>query len=244
VALSVLAWNVRAPSPARALLQAEWLANQAADVVVLTECRAGRGCDVLRAGLEAQGRRVFYGPPPRGEYAVVVAAAPASQPTDFAQRVGYLTERVQGVVTPDGVEVIAVYVPSRGWDRAARAARKRQFLDAFAAALPNGGSRAPRVVIGDLNVLEPDHEPVYPHIEPWESGFYLTLTGHGFRDAYRQFHPDAVEHSWIGRSGDGYRYDHCFVADALLPRLDDCRYVHEPRVQGLSDHSAMRLELR
>jgi exodeoxyribonuclease III len=34
-------------------------------------------------------------------------------------------------------------------------------------------------------------------------------------DAFRHLHPHACEYSWVGRTGDGYRYDHAFCSQAL-----------------------------
>jgi len=54
----------------------------------------------------------------------------------------------------------------------------------------------------------------------------------------------AQEYSWIGRTGDGYRYDHCFVSHGLLSLINECRYLHEPRNFKLSDHSAMYIKIK
>ncbi len=58
-----------------------------------------------------------------------------------------------------------------------------------------------------------------------------------------RLHPQAVDHSWFGRSGNGYRFDHVFVSRQHrgLPRT--CRYLHQPRLEGLSDHAAMTVTL-
>jgi hypothetical protein len=69
------------------------------------------------------------------------------------------------------------------------------------------------------------------------------VTEHGFIDAYRHLHPDEVEHSWVGRTGDGYRYDHAFCSAILGAAITDCAYVHRPREDQLSDHSALTARL-
>jgi exodeoxyribonuclease-3 len=48
-----------------------------------------------------------------------------------------------------------------------------------------------------------------------------------------------VEHSWVGRTGDGYRYDHVHCTADLAAKLVACDYVHQPRLDRLSDHSAL-----
>jgi exodeoxyribonuclease-3 len=240
--LEVLCWNVRAPAEERAWRQAGWLRHQAADVVVLTECRATRGSRLLAQSLRDSGRTVQFVVPEGREYAVIMACRGPVQPTPLASGLGYLRPRAASARIGSGPEVIGLYVPSRGFDRGERALRKRRFLETVDAALAAGSARG-RIVCGDLNVLEPGHVPRYRHVEDWESGFYSGLRRHDLVDAYRWLHPDDVEHSWHGRSGDGYRYDHCFVSRDLLPSLRSCSYVHEPREQRLSDHSAMSLEL-
>ena len=44
------------------------------------------------------------------------------------------------------------------------------------------------------------------------------------------------------RDARGYRIDHAFVSPVLLPRLRACRYSHEERLAGASDHSMLVVE--
>jgi exodeoxyribonuclease III len=83
----------------------------------------------------------------------------------------------------------------------------------------------------------------YRTFQPFEYEFYQQLPQYGLVDAFRALHNGRVEHSWVGRTGDGYRYDHAFVATGLLPMLKHCEYVHQPRLGALSDHSALTLRL-
>ncbi|MCM2392910.1 hypothetical protein [Streptomyces albipurpureus] len=49
----------------------------------------------------------------------------------------------------------------------------------------------------------------------------------------------------MGRTGDGYRYDHAHVSAPLKDRVRNCQHVHEPRIgpDRLTDHSALTLAL-
>jgi exodeoxyribonuclease III len=97
---------------------------------------------------------------------------------------------------------------------------------------------------GDLNILEPGHQPRYPFFAPFEYDFYQALAdAHGLADAFRGLHPEAAEYSWVGRTGDGYRYDHAFCSRELTGLVTSCQYVHQPRSDKLSDHSALTLHL-
>jgi exodeoxyribonuclease-3 len=176
----------------------------------------------------------------------------ASQPGTWASRLNYLPARAASLVVPignaAGVEVIGLYVPSRDASEV-KVVRKRRFLESCLAAFtssaaqddPAGGQQ---VLLGDLNLLEPDHQPHYPFFHPFEYAFYRRLADLGLVDAFRHLHPGQVEHSWVGRTGDGYRYDHAFVSKGLLDALDGCAYLHQPRHLRLSDHSALTLRVR
>ncbi|MET8831720.1 hypothetical protein ABZX40_38335 [Streptomyces sp. NPDC004610] len=98
---------------------------------------------------------------------------------------------------------------------------------------------------GDFNVLEPSHVPRYHFFAPFEYEFYDWFAGNAYTDAFRHLHPDRCEYSWVGRTGDGYRYDHAHVSLALVDSLTGCSYVHEPRVMAgrLTDHSALSVRL-
>lgn len=62
-------------------------------------------------------------------------------------------------------------------------------------------------------------------------------------DSFRHLNPQKKDYSWVGRTGDGYRYDHCFVSNDLSSSVEKCYYLHEPRNERLSDHAAIILNL-
>ncbi len=113
----------------------------------------------------------------------------------------------------------------------------------MSASEPSAYRDGPVVVTGDLNVVEPGHVPHYPVFGRWEYHFYRSFPAAGLADAYRVLHPDATAHSWIGRGGNGYRFDHAFITTAYLPALTAGDYLHAPRHDGLSGHAAMHLTL-
>jgi exodeoxyribonuclease III len=250
--LSLLTFNIGNPSPERAARQLAWLARRPEDVLVLTETRASRGCHLLADRFAAAGYTVAFPQPAQGEYGTMIVARVPGQPGTWNRRLDYLPARAAPLVLParDGavMEVVGLYVPSRDASEA-KIERKRRFLDRCLAVLAADASVADQrgsvvVLLGDLNLIEPDHQPRYRFFRPFEYAFYRRLTELGLVDAFRHLHPDRVEHSWVGRTGDGYRYDHAFVAKPLLDDLAGCAYVHEPRSLRLSDHSALTLRLR
>ncbi len=244
--LSLLTFNIGNPSEERARRQLGWLAARDEQVLVLTETKASSGCQFLADAFAAAGYDITFPVPEPGEYGVMIISRIQARPDAFGDLIGYLPARAAAITlpTPDGpVQIIGAYVPSRDAGPE-KTERKQKWLAACSAALTARDAGVPAVFLGDLNLLEPDHQPHYPFFAPFEYGFYRELgTRHGFVDAFRYLHPDAVEHSWVGRTGDGYRYDHIFCSTASATSIADCGYVHQPREDRLSDHSALTARL-
>jgi exodeoxyribonuclease-3 len=240
--LSFLTFNIGNPSEQRAQRQLAWLAGRPEQVLVLTETKDSAGCRLLAGAFTAAGWHVTFPVPEPGGYGVMIISRVQAGADRFTAAVSYLPARAASVTLPapgGPVQVIGAYVPSRDASQE-KTERKRKWLASLGTALAARAPAAAAVFLGDLNILEPGHEPRYPFFVPFEYGFYRALGAeHGFTDAFRHLHPDAAEYSWVGRTGDGYRYDHIFCSASLAPLIGGCQYVHEPRENGLSDHSAL-----
>lgn len=241
----VLTFNLNNPGPKRAERQLAYLAARPEPVLVLTETADSAGCALLEARFTAAGYAVtFPRPRTRGERGVMIVSRLETRP--LSTGVDYLPHRAVGVSvdTDEGpLDVIGLYVPSRDATQA-KTTRKRDFLQECRHHLL-GGEGAARIIIGDLNVLEPGHVPRYKFFSPFEYEFYNWFEAAQYVDAFRMLHPKAAEYSWVGRTGDGYRYDHAHVSYQLSHSLGGCSYVHEPRTMPdrLTDHSALSLQL-
>jgi exodeoxyribonuclease III len=242
--LRVMTWNVQHASTARSLRQAAWIAAQPADVIVLTEVAATSGGHTLEQALRECGFTVCRPSRPAG-YGTLIASRIGRQETCPEIQAGYLPHRCATIRLHLGdgpaVGVVGLYVPSRG-SRDRRNVDKRAFQNAISALLPSlAGTLAgdgPILIAGDLNVVEPGHQPHLPVFGAWEYDFYQAFGNAGYGDAFRHLHPEAAGHSWYGRrSGLGYRIDHIFCAP--VQAVTDCAYLHHPRQAGLSDHSPM-----
>ncbi|MGW0086539.1 endonuclease/exonuclease/phosphatase [Streptomyces sp. NPDC003393] len=242
--LDVLTFNLNNPSRERAERQLAYLAARPEPVLVLTETADSAGCDLLASRFSTAGYEVTFPRPERGERGVMIVSRLATRPGPAS--VGYLPHRTVSVIVDSDrgpVDVVGLYVPSRDATDA-KTARKRQFLDACRAGLRPGWDGM-RIVLGDFNILEPAHEPRYRFFQPFEYGFYEWLGQTGYQDAFRILHPKALEYSWVGRTGDGYRYDHAHVSSRLAYELRGCSYVHEVRTgtDRLTDHSALTVQM-
>ncbi|KWX02285.1 Endonuclease/exonuclease/phosphatase [Carbonactinospora thermoautotrophica] len=247
--LRLVTWNVQHSAPQRARRQVAWLAERPeADVVVLTEVTDSAGGRALIRELADRGYQVIAPADTGGDYRVVLAAASGIDLHAVEHPVPVLPHRLVTARLRLGgrtVGVAGLYVPSRG-PQERRNEAKRAFQDAVSAWLPRlreDLGDGPVVVAGDLNVLEPGHQPHYPIFGDWEYAFYRDFARAGLVDAFRALHPEAVEHSWYGRAGNGYRFDHAFIGARDLDRLQACHYLHQPRLGGLSDHAALAVVL-
>ncbi|MBV9470997.1 MAG: hypothetical protein JOZ57_17305 [Abitibacteriaceae bacterium] len=245
--LTMLCWNIQNPSLDRAVKQLQWISPQSIDVIILTECKRSAGCLFLEQSLWYAGYEVTFSECPNREYGTMIASKHQMKVSCFASSVQFLNSRVGSVSLQlpglrTQLELIGVYVPSRDASTH-KINRKKQFLSELLRAFNSDSNTPYRVCCGDFNVLEPNHYPKYSFFKSWEYDFYTSLLKLGFSDAFRNLHPKAFEYSWVGRKGDGYRYDHFLVSDEILPKVKQCNYRHEPRDTRLSDHSAIFAEI-
>jgi exodeoxyribonuclease III len=244
----LMLFNAQHASPERARRQAAWIASQdTADLLVVTEVGAGPGGQALIQALARHAYHSVLAPEPAAPDYRTVLASRGPTLTPAPSGIGVLAHRAQAAtvdVAGHTVALLGLYVPSRG-PQQRRNQSKRVFQDAVAAALPGFLARFGGTVIvaGDLNVVEPGHIPHLPVFGDWEYDFYRSFQDAGMTDAYRVARHDAADHSWFGRSGNGYRIDHIFVTSRHTAQISGCGYLHDPRRHCLTDHAAMTVTL-
>ncbi|GII90639.1 exodeoxyribonuclease III [Sinosporangium siamense] len=244
--LSVLTVNIGAASRERAERLLGWLATRPEQVVLLTETSAGTGTAFLLEEFSRAGWRVVNTPDDGDRGAALVSRIAL---TDQSVDLGAVSipGRIAAAVldTSPQICVAAVYVPSR--DRSlAKTERKETFITSLLktlAALPEQ-TRRHLVLGGDYNVIGRTHRPLHRGFLPFEFGLLEALNEQGLRDAHDLLRTEEQPYSWIGRTGDGYRYDYLHVGAELAGRIDACAYLHETREQGLTDHAALTATLR
>jgi exodeoxyribonuclease-3 len=245
--LRVLTINIGAASRQRAGKLLTWLAARPEDVFMLTETSAGAGTAYLLDQFRQAGYAVANVPDDGDRGAALISRIPFFDNQLVPLEKVTIPARVAAAVldTQPRISVVSVYVPSR--DRSVdKTERKEQFigslLDALAA-LP-ASNRAGLVLGGDYNVISRTHQPAHPGFLPFEYGLLETLAESGLVDAHEHCTPGTQPYSWIGRTGEGYRYDYFHVARELSDRIEACAYLHETRERQLTDHAAVTLSLR
>jgi len=249
--LSVLALRVSDPTPERARGLLAYLTRYDADVLVLTAVGDGHGATVIQAGLRTAGYRLVGAPRPGGREVLVTGRRTVvrADPDAPAHALG---GRVVPVVvgTPAGdIRLAAVHGTSADPVRHHsddRHQRKRAWLKEFDAWVEKwlAGPPMASMIIGDLEIVPASHDTTLRHVLPEELDVYTRLTGeYGLSDLYDLRHPGDATPSWVDRSGRGCRYDHAFATAELSARLADCRLDPAPRTGGLTDHSALVVDL-
>ena len=228
----LFAWNIRAGGGARLAGIAAAIERHDADIVILSEYRAGEAGGRLLASLAALGyRHASTAAPPAGRNGVLIAAREPF--VEHGPVNGLLPEPYRMLcVEFGGFQLSGIYMPNL--------LAKVPYWEALIAALATNGSEG-AVAIGDFNTCR-------AYVD--EAGaidrcaHYLDrLAAIGFCDLWRERYPEGREYSWYSTRGNGFRIDHAF----LSPRLADCcgtvGYSHDERTAGLSDHSPLILEL-
>lgn len=242
--LSFLTINVGGPGVDRARRLADFLVDASADVLVLTETRANLGTEQLLDQCRRAGYTVFADLDiPPGERGVAIAhrLGTAFPIRSTSVRLAHRLTAVE-VATEPRMLVVGAYVPSRDASTA-KITRKQSFLADMQSRLRCWSQKKPVLFLGDLNVVTRDHVPRYSFFRSWEYAVIEDLDSIGLVDVFAQLHPGVQAYSWIGRTGDGYRYDYAFASPPVAERVLACEYLHGPRELGLSDHAALRLSL-
>lgn len=240
--LKIFCWNIGNPSVERAGKQIEWLKKRPESLLILTETKNSEGCLLIEKYFKFIGRQVIFPKPDGQEYGVMIISKNALDNNTFLT--DYIPSRAVGAnlnVLNNKINIIGAYIPSRDISPE-KIERKKHFLTNLSQKLKDDNKNNLRIFCGDLNILEPNHIPHYSIFQKWEYDFYNYLSDCNLIDAFRLLNPMAREYSWIGRTGDGYRYDHFFVSKELSSYVSKCYYDHEPRNIKLSDHAAIILE--
>lgn len=235
--LRVCALNVNSPNPSRAQRIVNWLLTTKSNTLVLTEMQPSEGGRHILACLQAEGFTTTCTPGWKdSRYLAAVATrgveASPVQPAGFDPRVA----AVDLATDETAVRLVGIYSPTNGMTTDS-SHRRREFqkrlLDYLAAI-----NRPALCVVGDLNVVEPNHQPHLPAFEDHDYAFYTGLLALGLRDAYRELNPSGGDHSWINPRFGSQRLDHSLVS-VEAGELRACAYDHRTRHDDLSDHAAL-----
>ncbi len=248
--MRILALNLRAGGNAGTIPQiVRRIAHRDAEIVVLSEYRDTRAGALVRDELGRIGLgNQAYTPANRGNGVLIAAAShfdalpnPFGLPDeDYPNAV--LLARFRSM------RMYGVYLPGQD--------RKRPHLRCLiAAAKQQNQAGDAAICIGDLNSgrnetdIEINVRSGRLRDEFSTADLYYELEQE-WTEAWAHLHPGEYEFSWYPfrrdpgfRSRAGWRIDKAFLSPALLPKLQAAEYDHVFRLDGLSDHSALIVDL-
>ena len=229
--MRILTWNIRHGGGARAASIAERVANLAPDIAVLTEYRSNAAGELILDSLRGSGFlfAITNGAPPRTNSVAIVAREPISaQPV---AGLGADSHRAIRARVAD-LELVALYF---GLDK-----QKIPLFEALSE-LSSDMLAQDSLLIGDFNT---GHHFVDEAGSTFVASDRLKhLETQGWIDVWRSRNPDAREFSWYSTAGNGFRLDHALASPSLNSKISNVRYSHDERLEGLSDHSVLLLEL-
>jgi exodeoxyribonuclease III len=236
--MRIVSWNVKRGGKGHEEQVVAALLDHDAALFVATEYVADDSC--LKERLSAIGYRWTHAAeeteaPPR----VLIASRVELRIVAPSARELELRNRWAEVVVPTrDLRVAGVYVPVTGnspdrkrrmWEAVRQAATKRK--------------HEPFAILGDWNTGDFPADKSQPGRPFKFTNEYRLMAAAGFVEAWRHHHPEEREYSWYRHDGSGFRIDHAFVSPPLLPRVIDCRYSHDERLAGASDHSLLILDI-
>ncbi|MCQ6532279.1 endonuclease/exonuclease/phosphatase family protein [Bacillus mycoides] len=239
VGLKLLTWNIRQGGSVKRIPRiVEQLSKHSPDVLLLTEYWEGEKGEEIKRLLRENGY----------EYMISSNGAIKQNSLLFASQ--YPFEVVPSFFRKDrnserwleiriaqyDLHIVGVHIPANNND----VQEKLEFwqeVNAFAE--EQGNSRT--VIMGDYNTgLEEDTQGT-PFVGPQ---YMQKLVDLGWIDTWRYTHGSFSGYSWYSTKGNGFRIDHVFVAPALKENILESYFSHQERLNGLSDHSILLVELQ
>lgn len=231
--MRIVSWNILQGGGKRAQSICDAISNWTPDILVLQEYRHGRTSQIISGALHDLGLVDQHSTesPARKNCVFIASGQPLQcQPwTDDLDAT--LALRVTSDEQIPGLDLLAAHLP-----------HKREQVPYLESLLDQSDLLAgSALIIGDLNCGIPFEDSDTKTFS--NTHLFQALLKQGWIDSWRSRHPDRQEFTWISHRGNGYRYDHCLSSPDFDSRLTAVEYDHVVREDGLSDHSALILDV-
>jgi len=233
----IVSLNIRHGGGRRAGQIVDWLLTKQPSVLVLPEWRNNDAGLQIKSGLVNAGfRSVATARTDSGVNGILVATVEHTEyekatPPDAAAAALLTVGPVQDL------RLLGCYFPQR---KAKAAFFKR------CAQLADNNRDEPFVLIGDLNTGTNRLDIEGAGVRFDCADLFESLSGKSnLVDLWRARHGDRQEWTWRSPV-NGFRVDHCFANGVFINRFPnfECTIDHTPRLSGLTDHSAVILDVR
>lgn len=244
--------NIGNPSLERAQKQIEWIKSTDIDIFILTETKNSKGCNEIERVLSGkeldlftESKDIYHIFFPKSITkdlgTMIVSKFPFKWcNTIFDNNHRFFSRYIDCSIEIEEKKVLKVsglYVPSR--DRSPeKIERKKEFLATIKKHIYE--NKNIDIIAGDFNILTRCHTPKYSNYFHWEYDFWEGLN---FIDTYDIKSSVDYEHTWIGRTGNGYRYDYILSSEKKFAGIKKRTVIEEPKFLGLTDHFGIEIEL-
>ncbi|CAA6603801.1 Endonuclease/exonuclease/phosphatase (modular protein) [Rhodospirillaceae bacterium LM-1] len=229
----LMAWNIRHGGGKRATDILARIARHRADIVVLSEFRNDRTGIVLNIKLQEMGFLYTHTlEAPEKANSVLIASR---DHVELARPLNPGLEKPHMLLDAEvlGISLVGVYMPNNN--------AKTPYWEAVVGAAKDRADK-PCMFVGDFNTGK--HYIDEPSATLVSAPFMDRMEAVGFADLWRGRNPDGKEFTWISNAGNGFRLDHAFASPSLAERVVDVFYSHAERLDGISDHSALIVDIR
>jgi exodeoxyribonuclease-3 len=235
MSIRILTLNIRHGGGKRIALLADWIVAKSPNVVVLPEWRNNDSGQRIRKILTDNGLTTIAAARGKSRLnSVLLAAIDFTESWEVTPANTTAGDLILIEITKR-VRILGCYFPQRQ----AKAPFFQQCIE-----VASKNRDAPFVMTGDFNTGRNDLD-----IEDTGTPFYCAdrfeaLGGVGLIDLWRARHGDRREWTWRSPA-NGFRIDHAFGNEAFIKRFPAfrCEIDHSPRLAGLTDHSAVVLEV-
>lgn len=236
--MRIMTWNLQHGGGKRIGSIIKALRSYSADALVLSEFRNNPPGEILRKELEQMGYLFQAAPSADARTNTVLVAS--CEPFEAVTFPGQMTDPVLGDFSTSVLlarfpllNVFGLYLPGEE--------RKRPVFE-FLLKLPPVYLETNSLLIGDFNTGQ--HYLDEAGATFMSAHQFEELLSQGWVDAWRRRNPVAREFSWLSPGyQNGFRLDHAFVSPKLDQRVSDVRYSHSERIEKITDHSLMLMEL-
>ena len=227
--IKFLSWNIQQGGGSRVHGIIKFILKQKPNVVVLSEFRNNaQGILIRNKLLESKYLYQYVSLQESNTNSVLIASKfPCNSRLFLNTNLDYAHDVI--ATDFDAFHLYGVYLPHK---------KKHKLFDLLNQEIQNF---SPAIIMGDFNTGK-------NFIDQKGDSFWYTedlkkLEQKGMHDAFRHLHGEVETYSWFSHQGNGYRYDHIYVHEDLLPIVSACDYLHQAREDKLSDHSPMVLSL-
>ncbi len=234
--MKIISWNILHGGGQRAPEIINAIKKEDPDIVTLQEFRQGSSKTILLEGLKEMGLDEQYIPDTNSarDNTLIIASKYNFQATLFPKGSGIPARAIRAFF-PDLAELnlIAAHLPQKQ--------KQPPYLHALLE-LDNDFLKENSLIIGDLNCGIPFEDSETKSFE--HTFLFQQLLRDGWIDAWRSRNPKKREFTWVStKQKNGFRYDHALASTRFNDAITEIRYDHEVRLNKVSDHSLLIVDV-